>query len=174
MQNPLVNAPNGAICCKLWPQTMSGVGPNFGVDNWFKSGGQIGSNLRPWALPNCVRGLQNQGFRILGNRASSAPNLAPFGGPNLAPFGGHGEQNGINLEAPEQCQKQGCCQEPPRGIRKPTVEGGDPTGGQTGPRGGGQQEEGKDLRRLVDPKGSADKFDMRSCCTLLRPPCILQ
>ena len=34
--------------------------------------------------------------------------------------------------------------------------GGDPTGGQTGPRGGGQQEEGKDLRRLVDPKGSAD------------------
>ena len=22
MQNPLVNAPNGAICCKLWPQTM--------------------------------------------------------------------------------------------------------------------------------------------------------
>ena len=33
---------------------------------------------------------------------------------------------------------------------------GDPAGGQTGPRGGGQQEEGKDLRRLVDPKGSAD------------------
>ena len=37
-----------------------------------------------------------------------------------------------------------------------TGRGGDPTGGQTGPRGGGQQEEGKDLRRLVDPKGSAD------------------
>ena len=36
------------------------------------------------------------------------------------------------------------------------ARGGDPTGGQTGPRGGGQQEEGKDLRRLVDPKGSAD------------------
>ena len=31
MQNPLVNAPNGAICCKLWPQTILGVGaPNFG------------------------------------------------------------------------------------------------------------------------------------------------
>ena len=38
----------------------------------------------------------------------------------------------------------------------PVNRGGDPTGGQTGPRGGGQQEEGKDLRRLVDPKGSAD------------------
>ena len=34
--------------------------------------------------------------------------------------------------------------------------GRDPAGGQTGPRGGGQQEEGKDLRRLDDPKGSAD------------------
>ena len=45
MQNPLVNAPNGAICCKLWSQTMSGVGPKiwggklvqiWGA-NWFKS-----------------------------------------------------------------------------------------------------------------------------------------
>ena len=33
---------------------------------------------------------------------------------------------------------------------------GDPMGAETRSRGGGQQEEGKDLRRLVDPKGSAD------------------
>ena len=29
MQNLLVNAPNGAICCKLWPQTVFGWGPQI-------------------------------------------------------------------------------------------------------------------------------------------------
>ena len=131
------------------PKPWQGWGPKFGVENWFKSWGQIGSNLRPWALPNCVRGLQNQGFRILGNRANSAPNLAPFGGPWGAKwhqFGGSGAMSKAGLL-------------PGASKRHPEAHstgGGDPMGGQTGPRGGGQQEEGKDLRRLVDPKGSAD------------------
>ena len=72
------------------PKPCQGWGPKLGVETWFKSGGQIGSNLRLWALPNCVRGLPNQGFRILGNRANSAPNLAPFGGP----WGAKGHQSG--------------------------------------------------------------------------------
>ena len=38
MQNPLVNVPNGAICCKLWPQTILGWGPKF----W-------GATLSHWA-----------------------------------------------------------------------------------------------------------------------------
>ena len=41
-------------------------------------------------------------------------------------------------------------------------QGGDPMGGETRSRGGGQQEEGKDLRRLVDPKGSADNLTSRA------------
>ena len=47
MQNPLVNAPNGAICCKLWPQTILGWGPQI-------LGGQplpIGQPLCPWGNP---------------------------------------------------------------------------------------------------------------------------
>ena len=82
------------------PKPCQGWGPKFGVENWFKSGGQIGSNLRPWALPNCVSGLQNQSFRILGNRANSAPNLAPFGGPWGAKwhqFGGSGAMSKAGL-----------------------------------------------------------------------------
>ena len=27
MQNAMVNIPNGAICCKLWPKTISGLVP---------------------------------------------------------------------------------------------------------------------------------------------------
>ena len=115
---------------------------------------KIAPNLRPSTLANCVRGLQNQGFRILGNRANSAPNLAPFGGPWGAKwhqFGGSGAMSKAGLL-------------PGASKRHPEAQGtggGDPTGGQTGPRGGGQQEEGKDLRRLVDPKGSADMTGRR-------------
>ena len=40
-----------------------------------------------------------------------------------------------------------------------------------GPKRGGQQEESKDLRRLVDPKGSADSNGVTRC--KLRPKTIL-
>ena len=45
MQNPLVNAPNGAICCKLWPQTVLGWGPQILGGNPFL----LGSPSAPWA-----------------------------------------------------------------------------------------------------------------------------
>ena len=109
----------------------------------------IGSKLRPWTLPNCVRVSKIKVLAFLGNRVNSAPNLAPCGGPWGAKwhqFGGSGAMSKAGLL-------------PGASKRHPEAQGtggGDPTGGQTGPRGGGQQEEGKDLRRLVDPKGSAD------------------
>ena len=60
--------------------TMSGLGPKFGVENWFKSGGKTGSNLRPWTLPNCGRGLQNQDFRIFGKSGKFGPQVASIWG----------------------------------------------------------------------------------------------
>ena len=63
MQNPLVNAPNGAICCKLWPQTILGWGPQI-----------LGGN--PFLLGNpSAPGAGYEGFKVaLGWHG------APFGG----------------------------------------------------------------------------------------------
>ena len=46
MQNPLVVAPNGAICCKLWPHTILGRGGSIlkGGTPWLKSCGNPGGN----------------------------------------------------------------------------------------------------------------------------------
>ena len=52
MQNPLVIAPNGAICCKLWPQTVLGWGPQI-----------LGGN--PFLLGNpSAPGAGYEGFKV--------------------------------------------------------------------------------------------------------------
>ena len=133
------------------PKPCQGWGPKFGVENWFKSEGGNGSNLRPWTLRNCVRGLQNRGFRILGNRANSAPKLAPCGGPWGAKwhqFGGSGAMSKAGLfpgasKGPPDAHAQG---------------GGTPWEVK---RGQGEEDnrrraEHKQPHTPVDPKGSAD------------------
>ena len=67
MQNPLVNAPNGAICCKLWPQTILGWGPQI-----------LGGNPSPQGRPLCPRG----------NPSALGANPLPLRQP-LCPWGNH-------------------------------------------------------------------------------------
>ena len=53
MQNPVVVAPNGAICCKLWPQNILGWGANFlGATSSLEATPlTLGQSLRPWGNP---------------------------------------------------------------------------------------------------------------------------
>ena len=61
MQNPVVVAPNGAICCKLWPQTILGWGAKI-----------LGSTPCPGATPS----LQGQPLCLWGN--PFAPGATPL------------------------------------------------------------------------------------------------
>ena len=104
MQNTLVNAPNGAICCKLRPQTVFDpnsykarltLGPIWGPRirkmgaEWFPqrhlrqrvpTGAQKGPCLIPWTCLNCMRGLKNDGLQGSGKVPEWTSKSGPFGG----------------------------------------------------------------------------------------------
>ena len=153
MQNPLVNAPNGAICCKLWLQTVfdpssykawlilgSVLGPRIlqmGAEwlsqrhlrQWVLTGAQRGPCLIPWPCLNCMRGLKKCGLQGLGKVPEWTSKSALFGcllGSQIAQ--GAQEQSPFLMGA-LTCRFSDFDTVPPVGCPPPgSVNSGDPVG----------------------------------------------